>query len=110
MPVVLPMSEFRVYEAMCDVSHHNKTVVGLSGDSAAAKTALQPDCFWSINQIRRGVNVGYDTWQLSNQNRVSGTQVQYESVQRKYPVACAGLNDPITDEEVAAVLGKLKDV
>ena len=41
---------------------------------------------------------------------MSGTEVQYESVQQKYPVACAGLNGPITDEEVAAVLGKLKNV
>ena len=50
VPDVLPMSEVLVYEALCDVSQHNKTVVGLSGDSAAAKTVLQPDCFWSVNQ------------------------------------------------------------
>ena len=49
VPVVLPMSESRVYEALHDVSRYNSTVVGLSGDSAAAKTALQPDCFWSVN-------------------------------------------------------------
>ena len=74
VPVVLPMSESRVYEALRDVSRYNSTVVGLSGNSAAAKTALQPDCFWSVNQIRRGVDVGYDSWQLSNQNRGSGTE------------------------------------
>ena len=110
VPVVLPMPEARVYEALRDVSQHNKTVLGLSGDSAAARTALQPDCFWSVNQIRREVDVGYDSWQLSNQNRGSGTEVQYRGVQRKYPAACVELNALITDEEVAAVLGKLKDV
>ena len=54
--------------------------------------------------------MGYDSWQLSNQNRVSGTEVQYGGVQRKYTAACLELNAPITDEEVAAVLSKLKDV
>ena len=79
--VVLPMPEVRVYEALRDVSRYNSTVVRLSGASAAAKTALQPDCFWSVNQIRRGVDVGYDSWQLSNQNRGSRTEVQYGGVQ-----------------------------
>ena len=37
------------------------------------------------------------------------TEVQYGRVHQEYPEACAGLNGPITDEEVAAVLGKLKD-
>ena len=49
MPNILPMSEDRIYEALCDVSQYNKTVIGLSDDSAAAKTALQPDCSWSVN-------------------------------------------------------------
>ena len=40
VPDVLPMSEDLVYEAMYDVSQHNKTVIGLSGESAAVRTAL----------------------------------------------------------------------
>ena len=110
VPDVLPMSEDLVYEAMCDVSQHNKTVVGLSGESAAVRTALQPDYFWRVNQIRRGSAVGYHSWQLANQNRVDVTDLQYRRVHQDYPEACAGLNVPITCEEVAAVLGKLKDV
>ena len=38
------------------------------------------------------------------------TDLKYRKVHRDYPEACAGLNVPITCEEVAAVLGKLKDV
>ena len=76
----------------------------------AARTAVQPDCFWTVNQTRRGVAAGYDSGRLHNQNCVNGTESQYEAVCQKYPGACAGLNDPITAEEVVAALGKLKDV